>query len=170
MLRLRGTVQAAASPERTDESPVTNKQRRRGETPPIFGETQVPLPLWLAPSRLNCNCALFWPLVRALVICNCHGEVKRDAFVTSPIPLCVSFRFVCCVRAPACVHACPFSCASKWQPRATRDRDWSPAVRAPFNPFAAKATHCISAVDPRGHFRMFYYRDESAIVIRSVHG
>ncbi|KAL7388320.1 hypothetical protein ABVT39_011394 [Epinephelus coioides] len=31
MLRLQGTVQAAANPERTDESPVTNKQRRHGK-------------------------------------------------------------------------------------------------------------------------------------------
>ncbi|KAI9544101.1 hypothetical protein NQZ68_005150 [Dissostichus eleginoides] len=35
MLRLRGTVEAAASPERTD--PVTNKQRRHGK---LHGFTQ----------------------------------------------------------------------------------------------------------------------------------
>lgn len=46
-------------------------------------------------------------------------------------------------------------------------------MRARFHPIAAKVTGCISAVDLRGHFRIKkkkYYRDESAIVIRCVHG
>ncbi|KAM3602456.1 uncharacterized protein V6R79_004506 [Siganus canaliculatus] len=53
MLRSRGTVQAAASPERTDESPVTNKQRRRGKLP-----------------RNKAECSMFHS-------CSPHSEFKR---------------------------------------------------------------------------------------------
>lgn len=50
---------------------------------------------------------LFCLLVCALAICNCHGEVKRNAFVTNPIPLASRSPSVCvlCARGSlACVH------------------------------------------------------------------
>lgn len=156
---------------RTDGSPVTNKQRRHGKSPPNSAERRYGCLCDALLCAFVCgNCALFGPLVRVLESCNCHGEVKRDAFVTSPIPLCVSFRVdVCGVRAPACVRV-RFSRASKWQPRGTRGRGWSPAVRACFAaPLAAEAAGRAPAARLRGHFRMFYSRDASGFVTRCVH-
>lgn len=42
-------------------------------------------------------------------VCDCHGEVKRNAFVTDPIPLCVSRSLSPRVCVCMCARVCPFS-------------------------------------------------------------
>lgn len=121
MLRLGGTLQAAAIPERTDASPVTNKQRRHGRNPSDYSGAQV----WRSSLRA-CPLACHWScdisrLVCALVSILVTGKLKETPRpAPSPPSRLFPRRRVCVGRAlpRACVHVRSLALAKR--PRETR--------------------------------------------------
>lgn len=101
---------------------------------------------------------------------DCHGEVKRDAFVTSPHPPLRRFPRRRVLGARARVRACPFffslALANGNREGPEAGAGVRPGALVFLPPSAASEPGPAPAARLRGHFRMFYSRDASGIVTR----
>lgn len=112
MLRLRGTVQAAASTERTDESPVTNKQRRHGKLCEITGSPGTVIFGYTLTRSFTGSVTFISYLHAVLLSVFVTGKLKETHSWPTPSPLRLSLSFpacLCVLCARARVSACPFS-------------------------------------------------------------